>query len=499
MRLGLPDDWAAVHRWLNPASLPPIPKAGKQASKPKKCPEIATLPSYRAAPSFRFWKTFPSAPLPTTPKSHVDTDALRQAVDTVAAKLSVAQLRRADTLLKELSTGAAVPFSRDLPAMITPNTPSVAAHGEEFTDRLADWVKKGYVAGPFVTPPMPGFRSNAMIAVEQKDKIRIIMNLSAPDGQSFNDAIDEQKLEKVRMSTARTFGYSVADCGPGARMWKWDQVDAYKNVPARLEDLKYQGFAWLNRYFVETQQAFGSKAAVAAYDRLGHTMADIATVSAGTPHRYVHRTLDDLPLVTPATSPAGPAFARKYAALCKNIGIRLAPPCPDKEKSFEDSTYGTVLGIVFDTVLGLWSISRAKFCTIATKIQTAVVGGDLTLTEMQQLLGSLNDFGQMCPILNAFRLPLLLHLAAFKGNEEIIIPLPQPARRDLLVWAAAAESATRGLPIPHRPIALPMRHLQFVSDAAGAPFAKRNGTWVPYGTAGDKGVASVGYDEDRLV
>jgi hypothetical protein len=84
-----------------------------------------------------------------------------------------------------------------------------------------------------------------MMAVEQRDKIRIVMNLSGPEGESFNDAINELALEKVSMSSARLFGYSVVECGIGARMWKYDMVDAYKTIPAATSDLRLQGFTWL--------------------------------------------------------------------------------------------------------------------------------------------------------------------------------------------------------------------------------------------------------------
>jgi hypothetical protein len=43
------------------------------------------------------------------------------------------------------------------------------------------------------------------LAVAQKNKIRIIMDLSAPEGSSYNDAINESALGKVSMSSARLF------------------------------------------------------------------------------------------------------------------------------------------------------------------------------------------------------------------------------------------------------------------------------------------------------
>jgi hypothetical protein len=203
--------------------------------------------------------------------------------------------------------------------------------------------------GPFSAPPLPDFRENSMMALEQKDKIRIIMNMSSPKGTSFNDAISDLALEKVHMSTARKFGYSVIDCGIGAKMWKWDLVDAYKNIPVPLSQVKYQGFHWLGKSFTETQKVFGDKSAVAGFDRLGHVSVDFARILSGTPSHLIHRTLDDTPLVTPALSNIGHRFAEAYERTCAECNIKLAPPCPKNEKTFANSTTGSVLGIPFNT------------------------------------------------------------------------------------------------------------------------------------------------------
>ncbi len=90
---------------------------------------------------------------------------------------------------------------------------------------------------------VPQYRSQRN-AVAQKNKIQIIMNFSAPDTESYNDAIDETALEKVSMSSARLFGYSVMDCGTGAKMWKFDMVDASKTIPFAQSDLLLQSFSW---------------------------------------------------------------------------------------------------------------------------------------------------------------------------------------------------------------------------------------------------------------
>jgi len=408
--------------------------------------------------------------------------------------MTLSQTIRAETLVSELTNGSPAPLLFDLPQLRDQNSRSVVTFGEDFTDTLAHWIRKGYVVGPFSAPPCIGFRENSMMALEQKDKVRIIMNMSSPKGSSFNDAINDLALEKVNMSTARKFGYSVIDCGVGARMWKWDLVDAYKNIPVPLYQVKYQGFRWLGKSFTETQKVFGDKSAVAGFDRLGHVSVDFACILSGTPSNLIHRTLDDTPLVTPANSNIGPRFAEAYERTCAECNIKLAPPCPRNEKTFSDCTVGSVLGIVFDTNTLTWSVTYEKATRVLNRIQGPLLGGSLSLLETQQLLGSLNDVAQMCIFLRGFRHPLQEFLTEFGEDDVSRRHLPQQALADLRVCAAAVSDTVTGLPIPHRPSCPSLNALVFVWDAAGAQFIRQGDRFIPYCTDRYRGAASLGID-----
>jgi len=365
--------------------------------------------------------------------------------------MSETQRRRGQQVLDELEFGVRIPFKNLLPSLSLSNTESTVQHGAEFTDTLAWWIRQRFVSGPFKNRPLPFFRSNQMMAIEQRSKIRIVMNLSAPVGDSFNDAIDDDALDRITMSTARHVGYTIMECGRKARLWKWDLVDAYKVLPAAQSDLSAQGFSWLGMYFTENQEPFGSEAAVAAFDRTGHTLADLAIITSKIPAKFVHRCLDDLPLVTPANLNLGPVFADRYRRICEAVGIKLAPLCPHKEKAFEDTTSGTILGITFDTNNLSWSISSEKRDRLLDAMSGPLLGDLVSLAAMQRLLGLLNDFGQMVPFLRAFRQPLVTFLKDLTAAGDKPAQLPHPARLDLKIWANVAQAAVNGLPIPCRP------------------------------------------------
>jgi hypothetical protein len=124
-------------------------------------------------------------------------------------------------------------------------------HGHVVTDTIADWVKSDFVAGPFSSPPFKNFRSNCLVAIEQPNKVRPVLDISLPKGHSFNDNVSKHLVEKTKMATAHNFAYSLREAGLGAVMSKFDAKDAYKMIPAPIQDYPSQGFCWLGRYFFE--------------------------------------------------------------------------------------------------------------------------------------------------------------------------------------------------------------------------------------------------------
>jgi hypothetical protein len=94
------------------------------------------------------------------------------------------------------------------------------------TDTIATWVKKRFVAGPFETPPFANFRVNMLLAKEEPTKIQPILNLSAPKGISFNDAVNVDSLRKLTMSSPSLFGQTLLRAGKGAVFARQDFSDA---------------------------------------------------------------------------------------------------------------------------------------------------------------------------------------------------------------------------------------------------------------------------------
>ncbi len=189
---------------------------------------------------------------------------------------------------------------------------SAIENGEQITDTLADWIRKGFVAGPFDGPPSKKFRANPLMAVVQRTKVRPILNLSSPAGKSFNDAVVSTRVDKLKMYSAKLFAETLIKAGKGATIVKPDIQDAYKLIPNPKPQWELYGFSWLGKDFFDTTTVFGSAAAPASFDPLPETTVNIACMTAKIPRKWVKRQLDDVPVVSPKGSDIAERFYATY-------------------------------------------------------------------------------------------------------------------------------------------------------------------------------------------
>jgi len=479
--LGIPDDWKTVESWAATPFTFGAPIEEEFISTEKR---FAGLNFAKKQPA-EFWDKFEKNELPEKPTSRIRTNQLEKEINSIKKSWTIHQKRDATRALGNLKNGAEAYQQTPLKGAILKNAASAYKFAPEVTANLEKWLHEKYLAGPFMEPPMKDFRANSIMAIEQNDKVRLVLNMSYPKGDSFNDNVDKEAIAKVTMSSPKQFGQALIKAGKGAVMSKLDLKDAYKQVPARLEDLRLQGIHWGGAYFVETQQIFGSTPSVANFDVVAKTIQDVAISKSGISRRWVHRTLDDTAVAGPKDSGICEKFTSAYTSLCSRINIRLAEDCPRNEKAFRNQTNGTVLGIKFNSETLEWSISQDKAAKVLSDVHRAATAGHLDLKEMEELHGRLDNFGQMAPFLQAYKRPLNDYLASFEENYNILLPVPTELVEDLRVWAAVATSATNWQPIEQQLRRPPEDSLKFVSDAAG-------------GTGNEKwaGVASLGLTED---
>jgi hypothetical protein len=227
--------------WLFATSSAATTQEGVRTENPPKNPDIPKLEKYGGNGSQEFWKQFPFNSIPSKPETKINTSKLRELIEENSKKLLKSELNRAARCLEYLEKGGPAFQKHPIGPCVVRNSKKPLEFGASVSDTIATWITKKFVAGPFDKPPLPQFRVNSILAVPQPNKTRICINVSQPEGRSFNDNIEKTELEKVKMSSARQFGHRVIEAGRNCIMAKPDIVDAYKNIPARLEDLRLQG------------------------------------------------------------------------------------------------------------------------------------------------------------------------------------------------------------------------------------------------------------------
>ena len=495
--LGLPKKWENVEQWIDDSR--DFVRSYPDFLSPPciKNTEIPFLDCYKKKCSEDFWSIFPKNFDDTIPKN-VNIKVLKKLIQKCWFKWTLPQRLLAKKSLRQLQGLTPITLKKQLGGVITKNSKSATDNGVFITDAVCTWVKKGFVMGPYKNVPFEDFRVNPIMAAVQKTKVRPIMNLSSPKGESLNDAIDMDTIQKISMSSPRLFAEEMLKAGKGALFSKSDIVDAYKLIPNAVQQWRLFGFQWLGKYFFDKTKVFGCKEAPAGFDSLPETIVNIICCLYKIPKQNIQRQLDDVPMVSARESGLTQKFHDAYEKICRDTNIPLAKPCGKHEKAFGPSTFGTVLGINFDSETMEWSISKEKEISLQETIDMFLYRKTCTLKQIQKLQGKLANFAQCMELMKSFKFNVLLLLNKFGGQEGVKI-IPEELKRDLWVWKKCISESRNGLPIHGLLEEPPLFPFTIISDAAGAALEWIDGKSVNTTLANDRGVASIFYNGKKVL
>ena len=327
-----------MRRWLlEQLSADPPPR------RVKKCPsyKFPTLLDklVNGQPGSReFWEEFP-VNHDWTPPYHIDESLL---MDT-AIRLDYPHLVKVADVCKEIVTGVSqgVDWS-SYKHTESENNPSVVSAEWEpsIVDAVADWVRRGLAAGPFISRPVKSTLIKMTVREKSNGRARIIMDLSSPRPGSVNSKLLKDKLVPAVMSGITGVVEALNRVGRNSWFSKSDWSDAYKHLAVTRKDRSVQWFELKGRYFVEKCLTFGSKASPGKYARTARVPIHLACLAADFPYAQACMHLDDL--VAVGTEEDVTRFYTEYTGLCRNLGISLQEP--DGDKAFGPQREGVVLG-----------------------------------------------------------------------------------------------------------------------------------------------------------
>jgi hypothetical protein len=422
-----------------------------------------------------------------TVTTSVNTQILVELINNCKNFFSPTQLALAKKCIDVLENGSKTPFAYPFEFVRMPNASSAIKHGELMTDTIAYWLATKFVIGPFTNLPSFDFSINTLAAcTAKKNKVRPIMNLSAPGHCAFNDAVNTFAVCKLSMTLPVEIGHAIVRAGRGSLIAKYD-VDACKLIPAGVEEWKFFGFQWLGKYFADITTPFGSKTAPANFDCLAETIVNVVKIMAETPENCVFRQLDDISIVAPGKSKIAENFVEKLQSICNDISVPLAALCPDHNKAFTPSTYGNMLGIWFCTNSLTWKLPADKQNETLQMIKKFFNAKVISLLDFQKLHGKINAFANMCSFLKGFRLQQAKFLKKFANDNVNFLEIPVELKNEIWIWTKAIISNVQPFPIPHKLKNAGLYALTFVSDAAGMQ---------NHDVSSNCGCASIDYDRN---
>ena len=436
----------------------------------KKNVEIQTLDTYTKPPDSSYWKYWPKTKLPTQSCENqgINVANLNKVISetTFSQSEKVLALRVLETATNGTDTGiehrSLAPFDVSGGGFI--DNPQV---GMQLADSLVTMIKKGFVAGPFPFSPISNPRINLMFPLIQPDKCRMILNLSYPPGNSFNDSVPQGFLRKVTMTSAPHVGELIKRCHGQAVLSKYDHVAAYKMIPCKISDLRLQGFRFLNNYFYELRQIFGATPAVNSYDDLHMLMVTIAVKRMKTiinPY-FLPRILDDLIGIFTSRSTLQ-EFDSVYTNLAKEIDVKLAPAVGTK--AYIEVDEGLALGINFNCKELTWGLPKSKIDKYISKISVILEQKYVSIKQLQEINGVINYIVSMSPFLRFFRHHIMSeeHRANCDKNKQIALTFH--ARLQLIIWLRIINDAVN-FPLPCRDKIPPFNAICILADASGKP------------------------------
>ena len=263
----------------------------------------------------------------------------------------------------------------------------------------------------------------------QPGKYRLIVNLSAPEGSSINDAISSD-LASVQYTTVRKAALQVAAMGRGALLAKLDIHSAYRKVPVHQADRNLLGINWKGQVYQDQALPFGLRSAPKLFTAVADTLA-WALACEGV-EKSCHY-LDDFLFWSEKDSTECARSLQVATQVCTKLGL---PPAPGKTEG--PSSKLTFLGIEFDTEAQELRLPQQKLSRLKASLRQWESRTNPSKRQLQSMIGTLKHAASVVRPGHLFTRNLIEDMKRPRGLDQRT-RLTRAAKADLAWWALLAD------------------------------------------------------------
>jgi len=421
------------------------------------------IQDYRKPAGLEFWEVFPSRP-PGPGLSLIDEKALCA----VAAEAGKTDWPELEMVCGDIRCGANIgcegPFRE---ASESSNAPSAFEYAAQVTDSIASWIDKGFVFGPLGRNDLPqGVKiSGIMCRPKPNGSARVILNLSAPRGQSVNEGIDKKQFPAT-MSSTRKWVAVLNRAGRSAWMAKCDWCEAYKHIAVRNEDIKLQYFSWLGMFFAEICLVFGAVSSAGLYDRAAKVVLAIVIILASFSKDFVCQYLDDTCAAAPANQLESlQRFCETYHKVASRVGVLLADSS-DPDKAFGPRKVGTILGVEYDTENWSWQIPTEKAARCMLQLRELIAADYVRQDDVWRIVGRIVHYAPLIPS-GRFNLDCFMRANKETVERDFLVRVTPDLRQQASFWILMIKVCSGNCGIPELDAKFPPWTIEVFTDAAG--------------------------------
>ncbi|XP_033763092.1 uncharacterized protein LOC117344458 isoform X1 [Pecten maximus] len=320
--------------------------------------------------------------------------------------------------------------STDLPTYECRNLLSARNNQDTVSNLLQEEVSKGFMYGPFQSPPFVPYRVSPLGLATHKysGKQRLIIDLSSPHNNnahtSINDLIDKDlcSLSYVTIDDAIAI---IKHKGKHAAMCKADITDAFKQIPIHPSQWHLFCVKWNNSYYHYVRLPFGSRSSPKIFDQLSQAIVWIAVNNYGISN-MLHLLDDFLTVDDPSHD------SDRTMALITMIFNKLQIPL-SKKKTIGPTCIIEYLGIILDSNKMEARLPLDKVYRITEFITDILSRKSCTRKELEQLLGHLNFAMRVILPGRAF-VSYLYRLMSSVKESYFFVHLTSDCKDDLYMW-----------------------------------------------------------------
>ncbi len=358
------------------------------------------------------------------------------------------------TSCRGLSTGSRSGSQTILPS--TQRCRLAKEHPEVIEDYLHAQRASGNILGPFpigTAPKVHVSRFGVIPKKHQPGKWRLITDLSNPEGNSVNDAINPDSCSLSYISV-HDVARAALKLGKGALIAKIDVRSAYRLVPICAYDRRWLGMRWKDHILVDGMLPFGLRSAPNIFNAIADAIEWIVGKEGA---ELIFHYLDDFAVVGPPDSPECQRALDILKRICAILGVPLAP-----DKQDGPSAVIIFLGIIIDTIKQELRLPENKLQRLLDTIRQWEHKKSCTRQELESLLGTLHHACTVIPSGRAF-VRRILSLLSIARRRHHHIRLNREMRSDLQWWKIFAAGWNGASLIIHED----SREHVLTSDASG--------------------------------